>query len=264
MCRPERGNALDLATSMELLEAFRSVTQQVTDGLVRVVILAAEGKRFCVGGDLEAFRAANQGARLNDIVARPLHDTIKVIAELPVPVIAAVQGSVGGGGVGLVLACDLAVATDAAALRLGYTGSGLSPDCGVTWDLPRRIGPTRAADLLLTNRRVGAAEAAALGLLARVVPAESLDAQVAEIAAAICAVPPLTIAETKRLMRSGATRALSEHLDDEAVTIGVVGDTGDARRAMTAFLDRAPVQFRAVPLAASHDERHAAAAGESS
>jgi 2-(1,2-epoxy-1,2-dihydrophenyl)acetyl-CoA isomerase len=240
--RPEHGNALDLATLTSLLEAFRHVEELTKEGGVRAVILGAEGPRFCVGGDLSSFLSAPVGSAYNETVARPIHDVIQLIAELPVPVIAAVHGATGGGGVGLVLACDLAIASEEAFFRLGYTGSGLSPDSGTTWELPRRVGIAIAADLILTNRRVHAAEALSLGIVSRVVPAEQLGPEIAGIVWAIETVPPATVTEAKRLLRAAAGRSRTEHLDDEAVTIGRIGDTADTREAIDAFLShRTPV-----------------------
>jgi 2-(1,2-epoxy-1,2-dihydrophenyl)acetyl-CoA isomerase len=240
--RPEQGNALDLATLTSLLEAFRQVQALTEDSGVRAVILRAEGPRFCVGGDLATFLSAPVGSAHNEILARPIHEVIELIAELPIPVIASVHGATGGGGVGLVLACDLAIASEEAFFRLGYTGSGLSPDSGTTWELPRRAGIAIAADLMLTNRRVPATEALGLGMVSRVVPAEQLGPEIAGIIEAIEFVPPATVAETKRLLRAAAGRGRSQQLNDEAATIGRIGDTADTREAIDAFLNhRAPV-----------------------
>jgi 2-(1,2-epoxy-1,2-dihydrophenyl)acetyl-CoA isomerase len=242
LARPEQGNALDLATVTSLLEAFREVEVLTKEGRVRAVVLRAEGRRFSVGGDLTAFLSAPVGSALNEVLARPLHEAIELITELPVPVIAAVHGAAGGGGVGLVLACDLAIASEEAFFRLGYTGSGLSPDSGTTWELPHRAGLATAMDLLLTNRRVLAAEALGLGLVSRVVPAGQLDAEIAGIVEAIEAVPRATIAETKRLIRAAAGRSRTEQLRDEAATIGWIGDTAETRETIDAFLNHRTVR----------------------
>lgn len=236
--RPEQGNALDLATLTSLLEAFQQVKNLTKDGSVRAVVLRAEGRRFCVGGDLTTFLSAPVGSATNEVLAGPLHDAIELIAELPVPVIAAVHGATGGGGVGLVLACDLAIASEEAFFRLGYTGSGLTPDSGTTWELPHRAGLTTAMDLMLTNRRVPAVDALSLGMVSRVVPAEELGSEIAGIVEAIETVPPETVAETKRLLRAAIGRSRAEQLKDEAATIGRIGDSADTREAIDAFLNR--------------------------
>jgi 2-(1,2-epoxy-1,2-dihydrophenyl)acetyl-CoA isomerase len=248
LSRPEAGNALDLATSYGLRDAVAHVSK-LPD--LRAVVLRGEGKRFCVGGDLTGFKQAPPGAGLCYDVAVPLHEAILALGELPIPVVAQVHGAVGGGGVGLVLAADIAVAAESTVFRLGYTGSGLSPDCGVTWDLPHRIGMAKAMDLLLTNRRVSAAEASALGLVSRVVADDDLQAEVRMVIQALGAVPRQTLAETKRLARSAQFRSRAEQLEDEAVTIGRIGDTADTREAINAFLEKRPPVFGSAPAEAA-------------
>ncbi len=236
----ETRNALSLDLSRQLRDALVEAT---SDPRTRVVVLSAKGPLFSVGGELLAFRAAPVGANLNEVVARPLHDAIEAMTTARQPVVCVLHGSVGGGGVGLVLAADIVVMADSAAIRMGYTGSGLSPDCGVTWFLPRLLGVARAMDLLLTNRRVEAAEALQLGLVSRVVAADSLDSAVQDVLGALARVPVDTLGETKRLVRRAPVLDLHTQLDDEARTIGRIGDTADAREAMAAFLDKRPAIF---------------------
>lgn len=235
LARPDAGNALDLATSYGLRDAVAYVSERRD---LHAVVLRGEGKRFCVGGDLVGFQQAPPGAGLCYDVALPLHEAILALGELQVPVVAQVHGAVGGGGVGLVLAADIVLVAGSTIFRLGYTGSGLSPDCGVTWELPHRIGMAKAMDLLLTNRRVSAAEASALGIASRVVADDELQAEVDLVIEALQVVPRQTLAETKRLIRSAQFRARTDQLEDEAVTIGRIGDSADSREAITAFLEK--------------------------
>ncbi|SDO32629.1 2-(1,2-epoxy-1,2-dihydrophenyl)acetyl-CoA isomerase [Cryobacterium flavum] len=233
--RPEAGNALDLATSYQLRDAVAELSAR--DDL-RVLVFRAEGKRFCVGGDLVRFQQAAPDANLCYTVAVPLHDAIRGIEALPVPVIAKVHGSVGGGGVGVVLAADIIVMAESAVYRMGYTGSGLSPDTGVSWELPHRSGMAAAMDMILTNRRVSAVEAVSRGLASRAVPDAQLDEEIDSIVASLLVVPKQTLAETKRLVRTAYGVSLEQHLDDEAHTIGRIGDTRDARETIDAFLEK--------------------------
>lgn len=238
LARPDRDNALDLETSGHLLDALKEAL--ATAG-TRALVLRAEGARFSVGGDLEAFRVAPPGANLCDLVARPLHEAIEILQAARQPVICAVHGAVGGGAVGLVLASDIVVAAESTTFRLGYTGSGLSPDCGVTWELPRRVGMARAMDLVLTNRRFKAPEACDLGIVSRVVADDGVLAAVDEILSALRVVPVETLSEAKRLLRRSAACDLHGQLEDEARTIGRIGDTADTRETIAAFLEkRAP------------------------
>jgi 2-(1,2-epoxy-1,2-dihydrophenyl)acetyl-CoA isomerase len=240
--RPDRDNALDLATALDLRDALR---EAVAGAGVRAIVLRAEGKRFSVGGDLRAFREAPPGANLCDDVARPINDSIELMQAAHQPVVCAVHGAVGGGANGLVLASDIVLAAESTVLRLGYTGSGLSPDCGVTWELPHRIGFALAMDLVLTNRRVRADEARAMGIVSRVVPDDGLDAAIDDVLTALRRVPVSTLSESKRLLRRALAIDLHSQLDDEARTIGRIGDTPDTREAIAAFLDKRTPSFSA-------------------
>ncbi len=234
------GNALDLETASALRDALHAVT---TDSAVRTIVLRGEGERFCVGGDLRAFERAPMGENLCDAVARPLHEAIEMMQASRQPVVCVVHGAVGGGANGLVLAADIVLAARGTTFRLGYTGSGLSPDCGVTWELPRRMGRARAMDLVLTNRRVDADEAVSLGLVSRVVEPGQLDEVLQSVLAALAAVPVETLSETKRLLARASSNDLHSHLEDEARTIGRIGDTADTREAISAFLAKRPPTF---------------------
>jgi 2-(1,2-epoxy-1,2-dihydrophenyl)acetyl-CoA isomerase len=238
----DTGNVLGLERSKALRDGVRKA-RQLPD--VGCLLLRAEGPRFCVGGDLREFLAARMGARLNEEVAVALHEAIAALSALPAPVVAAVQGAVGGGGVGLVLAADIIVAASSARFVSGYTASGLSPDCGVSWELPQRLGTARAMDLILTNRPVGAEEAAALGVISRVVDDTMLAAETRALARSLADGPRQALAEAKRLIRLAADRPKSAHLDDEARTIGDMGDTTDAREGIAAFLAKRPPAFSA-------------------
>lgn len=232
---PDTGNALSLAVASRLRDVLREV---VSDEEVRAVVLRADGKRFSVGGDLNGFRAAPPGANLCDAVARPIHEAIEIMHDARQPMVCSVQGAVGGGALGLVLAADIVVAAESTIFRTGYTGSGLTPDCGVTWFLPKLTGMAVGLDLLLTNRRFSASEARNLGLVSRVCADSELDSTVASIVDVLQLIPVEALSETKRLARRSWTADLHSQLEDEARTIGRVGDTTDAREAIAAFLDK--------------------------
>ena len=117
------------------------------------------------------------------------HGTIEAFAAIDAPVIAAVQGVAAGGGMSLLLLLDLAIAAESASFTMAYTAAGLTPDGGGSWTLPRIVGERVAADLILTNRRLSAAEALQLGIVSRVVPDSDLEAAVSEIAAGFASGP---------------------------------------------------------------------------
>lgn len=196
LARPEKKNALDELAATELSEALHRLA---ADAEVRVVLLAAEGKDFCAGADLEALEralGADTTAQLRD--ARALGEVFEAIRRLPQPVVAAVRGRALAGGAGLASACDMIVACDDA--RFGYpeVGVGFVPAMVMTM-LRRAMGEKRAFDLVATGRVIDANEALALGLVSRVAPAESFDDDVTKLVERLAAAPPAAIRITKRL-----------------------------------------------------------------
>lgn len=226
----DRGNPIDLTTARGLLEAARRCRQTG----VRAVLLTAAGRSFCVGGDLREFAAADDLGDHLTRVTDALHDALRIFTALDAPVVAAVRGAVAGAGLGLVGAADLVVAAEDATFVAAYPGIGYTPDAGVTWSLPRLVGPRLALDLLLTNRRLSAAEALAAGLVTSVVPdadgtAAALAGQLAGSAAA---------GATKRLARQGLSASFDRQLDDEARAIAEAAVSPAGRAGVAAFLGK--------------------------
>lgn len=240
--RPETGNAIDL----ELAGALRSHSESLVGrDDVRAVIVEAQGKAFCVGGDLGYMESA--GAEVHDAVAElvdAFHGTIEAFAALDAPVIAAVQGVAAGGGMSLVCACDLAIAAESAKLTMAYTAAGLSPDGGGSWTLPRLVGWNRAAELILTNRRLSAAEAHDLGILTRVVPDEELGAAVEELATSLASGPTKALGAAKRLLASSASNTMAEQLAAEGESIAARAAEPDGREGVAAFLGKRKPSYR--------------------
>src|ERR1700735_1260743 len=160
--RPGRANALDMSTACRLRDAVRMI-----DHDVGCVLLRAEGANFCVGGDIGAFAAAAEPGKFVGELASVVHDAILGLASAEAPLVAAVNGWAAGAGMSLAACADITLAAESARFRSAYSAIGLSPDCGLTWTLPRLVGRARAADLMLTNRAGGAAEAAGRGAGAR-------------------------------------------------------------------------------------------------
>jgi 2-(1,2-epoxy-1,2-dihydrophenyl)acetyl-CoA isomerase len=243
LARPDSGNAIDPAMTAALRAGADALAARDD---VRVVVLRGQGPTFCVGGDLRFMHEA--GAQAGELVHRlagDFHAAIQTLMGLDAPVIAAVRGGVAGGALGLVLSADLVVAAASSRFTMSYTAVGLSPDGGTTWLLPRIVGHRRAAELALTNRRLDAAEAAELGIVTRVVADADLDAEVAQLARRLAAGPTGAYAEVKRLLGLAPTRTLSEHLADEAATIGRMAGGPAAREGIAAFLAKRPPDFSA-------------------
>jgi 2-(1,2-epoxy-1,2-dihydrophenyl)acetyl-CoA isomerase len=234
-------DAIGLATARGLLDAAGRA--QAED--VRAVLLTSAARSFCVGGDLREFAAVADLQEHLLQVTTPLHEALRIFAALDVPLVAAVHGAVAGAGLGLVAAADLAIGADDATFVAAYTGIGYSPDAGVTWSLPRLVGPRRALDLLLTNRRMDAAEALSAGLLTAVVPAGQAVPAATELAALLAAGPSEAFAMTKRLVRQGVSAPFGVHLDDEARAIADAAVSAHGREGVAAFLGKRPPRYAA-------------------
>ncbi|BCB82835.1 enoyl-CoA hydratase-related protein [Phytohabitans suffuscus] len=238
LSRPERGNAVDLGLARSLHEV---VTQVATLPGVAVVVLTGAGARFCVGGDLRAMAAAPQPREYLGQLADAAHRAVLALRALPVPVIAAVQGACAGAGLGFALACDVVLAERTARFVTAYTGAGLSPDSGLSWILPRLVGPHRAAELVLTNRTLPADEALAWGLLSHVVEPGELRQATAELAHRLAAGPDTALANSVRLLRGAFERGLETQLDREAEAIVEAAGSPSGVEGITAFAaKRAP------------------------
>lgn len=244
--RAEAGNAIDLDMAHGLLDAARTCAAEG----VRAVLLTGEGTSFCVGGDLREFSRLS-GTALEEhltAVTGALHDALRTFAASDAPVVAAVQGAAAGAGLGLAASADVTLAADTASFTAAYTGIGYSPDAGVSWSLPRLVGPKRALDLLLTNRRITAAEAADIGLVSRVVPADRLAAEATRTAGALRGGPTAAFGATRRLVAAGLSADLGPHLDREARALASAAASDTGREGVAAFLGkRAPDFTRIAP-----------------
>jgi 2-(1,2-epoxy-1,2-dihydrophenyl)acetyl-CoA isomerase len=233
---PELGNVLSSATAVELGKIVRQVTE---DASVRVVVLDAEGPMFCAGGDIREFVNAGEGlaAVIGDGLVH-LNETLSRFYALSVPVIAALNGPVAGGGIGYALLADIVLAADTVRFRSGYAAIGLSPDAGTSFFITRVLGPKRAAEFFLSNRFIDAPEALALGLVSRIVPAERLAEETNALAEKIAAGAPGAQAAVKALVREAATASYEAVLALERDFMIANASTADCREGVAAFLER--------------------------
>jgi 2-(1,2-epoxy-1,2-dihydrophenyl)acetyl-CoA isomerase len=239
--RADALNALDLATKDALLAALEAAS---TDDSVRAVALTGRGRAFCVGEDLRELRTAYQAGRapeLGETLERHYAPIVQLLADMPKPTVALVNGIAAGAGVSLALACDLRVASSAASFKLAFSGVGLVPDAGATWNLPRLVGLSTAMRMALLDDPVKADEALAIGLVSRVFPAEEFERLAAATVAALAAGPTLAHARAKALLRGGLQADLGAALDAEAAAQRASGQTKDHLEGVAAFLEkRAP------------------------
>lgn len=239
--RPDRLNAVD----GEMIEAIRTALAGVRDdAAIRSAVLIGNGRCFMAGADLSVFHrdlatASQVAAGLID----GFHGMLRELRAMAKPVIAAVAGNVAGGGVGLALACDLAMMADDARLISGYSKLGTSPDAGTTWSLTRAVGARRALELMCLNTPVSAQEALALGLVNRVVPAAELAEQAIDMARRLAEGAPLAIARIKSLVETAGTSGFDSQLDHERASFIACAATDDFREGVSAFFERRPPRF---------------------
>jgi 2-(1,2-epoxy-1,2-dihydrophenyl)acetyl-CoA isomerase len=205
--------------------------------------MTGQGKNFCFGGDLKGMVASGADLRtyLSELTLN-LHAGMAHLARLDAPVIAAVNGTAAGAGLGLVLAADLAIAARGAKFAPAYTGVGLSPDAGCTFLLPRAIGTKRAMDLLLTNRVLDAQQALDWGLVNQVVEDSSLMETAIALAQRMAAGPVGAYGAVKRLLAE-ADPGFEAQLGRESRSIAARGASAEGREGIAAFLEKRLPQY---------------------
>lgn len=240
--RPEAMNALNIATKIALREAAESAAE---DTAVRAILLTAAGDRaFCVGQDLKehigllaADRETGSGQTMST-VKEHYNPIVKALAGAPKPVVAAVNGVAAGAGFGFALAADYRVVAETAAFNTSFAGVALTADSGISWTLPRVVGPGRAADLLLFPRSISAQDALELGIANRLVPAAELRAEGEKVARALAEGPTVAYAAIKEAVSYGMTHSLAETLEKEDELQTRAGQSEDHTIAVQAFVNK--------------------------
>ncbi len=240
---PEKGNALGDDVKVALREALAAAGQ---DDTVRAVILTGAGKAFCVGQDLaeHAQALADGGPEFAlSTVEKRYNPIVMALSTMPKPVIAAINGTCVGAGLGFALACDLRIAADTAKFGTAFTGIGLTADSGLSATLARAVGMARASELLLLAPTFDAAQAYEWGLVGRVVPADTLAAEAHKMAARLAAGPTAAYATVKRALQGAWNLDLGSALAAEGEDQMTVGSTEDHRGAVEAFLAKTRPTF---------------------
>jgi enoyl-CoA hydratase/carnithine racemase len=232
--RPEALNALSTALARELAAVTADAAR--ADDL-RVIVLTAAGDRaFCVGADLKERNAmSDDEMRAQRLVFRAAFGGL---LHLPQPAVAAVHGFALGGGCELALSCDVVVGDDTAVLGLPEVTIGLVPGGGGTQLALRRLGAGRAADVVLTGRRIPAAEAHALGLIDRLVPAGSAREAALDVARQVAGNSPVATRAAKRALRDGYGLDYSAAMDVEDAAWRTAAFSADRREGIAAFNEK--------------------------
>lgn len=240
LSRPQKYNAVNAAMQRDLQGALRTLA---ADPGVRALLVTGAGKAFCAGQDLAEFSAVDESFRYDEHVRATFNRLVLGLRELPLPVIAAVNGVAAGAGASLALACDLRICSDRASFVQAFARIGLVPDTGSTWFLPQLVGVGKALELAWTGEAVDGAEAVALGMANSVVPHEQLQPRALELAQRLASMPTRALGMTKRAIYRGATSTLPEALEYEAQLQQVASRTSDHHEGIAAFTQKRPPVF---------------------
>jgi 2-(1,2-epoxy-1,2-dihydrophenyl)acetyl-CoA isomerase len=239
--RPDAANGLDIP----MLTGLRACLQACIDPRVRVVLLSGRGANFCAGGDVHAFIA--EGPALPQYIRRAtglLQEVIAALIHLDAPVIAAVHGyAAGGGGLGLVCACDLVFAAESAKFLAGATRVGMAPDAGLSVTLPRLVGSRQAAEFLFMNGTWNAEEALRHGLINRVVPDALLADATMTYAQKLGTGAPLALTATKRLLWTGIGLGVDAAMPEESRTVADLCRSADVQEGLAAVIEKRAARF---------------------
>ncbi len=242
--RPHVRNAVPAGGWAELEEIFTDLGDRAE---VRCVVLTGAGEDFCSGADVSGMGGgdASEPAVANGLQAmRKVGDCCKALFEMPKPTIARVDGVAAGAGLNMALACDFILASDRSRFSEIFAKRGLNVDFGGSFLLPRIVGMQRAKELVLLAEVIDAAEAAAIGLVNRVVPRDELDELVADWSTRAAALPPLAVAVSKSLLNNSFTSTLHEALEAEGLGQNFQFSTEDMVEAVSSFLEKREPDFK--------------------
>ncbi|CAM3331565.1 enoyl-CoA hydratase-related protein [Nocardioides dubius] len=230
--RPEKRNAMTDAMWAQLEAHLASIDPASGD---RVLVITGAGEAFCGGSDVDGL--------LDDLPSLPARIDVSnrcvlAMRELPIPTIAKVDGIAAGSALNLALACDLLYASDRARFAQLFVHIGLSVDSGASWLLPRLVGERKARELCLLGEQVSAADALAIGMISKVVPAAELAATVAEVASRLAGYNPAALAGTKRMVNQTWQLDLAGALRAETSNQVAVIRTDHARTLIERFTRR--------------------------
>ncbi|MDD5126595.1 MAG: enoyl-CoA hydratase-related protein [Dehalococcoidales bacterium] len=237
--RPEKLNAFTdaIARGMEEL-----LPQLSLDDDVKALIITGAGRGFCAGLD------ANDLARLR---RKPLDELYHLLKDLTLtldnftkPMIAAINGVTAGAGLAIAIFCDFRIAVPEAKFFAGYNRMAITPDIGMTYNLPRIVGPTKATEIMIIGEPLTATEALQIGLLNRIVPAADLMQTARELAGKIARGPTVSINLTRQALKKSRENNITQQIDVEFATMATCVKTADHEEGLNAFLEKRPPEFQ--------------------
>lgn len=240
--RADKGNALRGADTAAIADAVADGARQQT---ARAVLIRSDGKHFCTGADLSSdARGGKQsiGGQMRNL-PHTAHRLVRTLWDVPLPIVAAVQGRAMGLGLHMALASDFVVAAETATFQEPFSGIGFSGDSGATFLLTRLVGVARAKELLLRGTPVGAPTALEWGLIGQVCPDADLDARARALAAELAAKPTFSVGLSKRLLHRHLTAQIDEALEAEATAVELSIRSDDFKTGIRSFGAKTPPPF---------------------
>ena len=239
--RPDAMNALDTELKVALRDTLAALAE---DDAVRAVLLTGSGRAFCVGQDLAEHAHNLRDDRDAVWSTVPEHYTpiATLLATMPKPVVAAVNGTAAGAGAAFAFACDFRIAADSAKFTMAFSAVGLSADSGSSWTLPRLVGLAKAKELLMLGPTLTAAQAFELGLLTEVLPADQVAARARELAVRLAQGPTVALGAIRQSLAYSSGHGLAESHPFEQQMMELTGSSDDHVGAVRSFLQKqAPV-----------------------
>lgn len=214
----------------------------LADASIRAIVITGVGRAFCAGGDIRSMQSDRSPSAVRARMART-HAWVSALMNTDKPVITAVNGTAAGAGLSLALMGDVVLAAEDARFRAGFAAIGAAPDLALLRTLPRAVGMPRAMELLMSNRDLPASEAAAMGLVSRLVPAESLVAEAMAFARKLAAGPAMSFAMMKQLTRRSFDASLDAFLELESMAQCMAFASEDFAEGVSAFLEKRKPDF---------------------
>lgn len=240
--RPDRLNSFNVQMHGEVRDALSKLQN---NSEARVLVFTGAGRGFCAGQDLgdRAVAPGGQGVDLGDSIENYYKPLVLALRNLPMPVIAAVNGVAAGAGANIALACDLVIATKSASFVQAFSKLGLVPDSGGTWFLPRLLGNARAMGLALLGDKLPAEQAAQWGLIWRCVEDAEFKSVVDQLASQLATAPTRGLARTKQAIYESWSHTLEQQLDQERDFQRELGRSQDYAEGVAAFTEKRTPKF---------------------
>jgi 2-(1,2-epoxy-1,2-dihydrophenyl)acetyl-CoA isomerase len=239
LSRADKLNALTSRMAEEIVDAMGRAREQLE---IRCVVITGEGRGFSAGQDLAEFREG-PSVDVAEHLRSGFNRMITAIVEMPVPVVAGVNGVAAGAGLSLALACDLRIAAESARFIQAFIRIGLVPDSGGTWLLPRIVGYAKALEMSITGEPVDAQEALRIGLVGSVASDAEFEHTLASLAERMAALPTTAVGATKQLMSEAMHLTLADTLEREALAQSGLAASDDFAEGVAAFLEKREPRF---------------------